>query len=1190
MTRQVFLMSRTTLFATTALGLCVAVGPFGVSQAQQACDDTLPLPEGCAHSNAGVAITVPAGANTETTDSAPSGDFSATGFSISIDNERVAGAVPPRVPERRADIKAEAANVDVRFDGLDTRRLLNVSTDDLRSGYRAGEQITFRASSNYPAYISRAEVRILDRSTRGKPVVAILPTQPNGAAHYTMPADGSGDLMYVLRVYDAKGRFDETQPLGLTRTTKAFDPDTKVTEPFVAAGEGEDRTRLRNIPVTGGQITTFGTGARPGGTVHVMGEEVPVDSSGRFVVSRILPAGDQVVDVEVGGHKYVRDVEIPARDFFYVGIVDITAGRREDGSINETDTYVDGRIAYYLKGRMKNGWQITSSLDTQEGPIEDLFSRIDDKDPRSVIDRLRQDGKDLYPTYGDDSTYFDDTPTRGNVYLRLENETTRFTWGNYTAGLNSGGLVSNTRSLYGAEIRYQTPSVTTNGDPRATVQAYAASPDTAAQRDILRGTGGSVYFLSRQDISHGSVVLNLEVVDPITGRVISSQSLSEGADYQVDHIQGVLLLNDPVGSAASDGLLIRDGTGEYDVNLVAQYEYTPVNGVDINAYGGRAEAWLTDRLRFGVTVMRETTDAGDDQDMAALDLRYELSDQSYAELEYAETDGPGLSRSESTDGGLTISSSGGVVSDRAGAVRFDSHFDLTDLGLQTPGYIGLYYERKEAGFSTLREDITSDQSLIGLEGAIEVSDRLRFSFELEDFDRDNGDSKQTTEVNVAYQLNPMWAVEGGLRYLDQVRVGDPTRTGERTDAAVKLTYTPSDDLSIYAFGQGTLDNSGGLSDNNRIGIGFDAQLSEKVALAGEASGGSTGGAGALRLTYTQSADREFYFGYSLDPVRTDSLDEVAENGTVVFGGRYRINDRVSTYAENNIDLPGASKRSLTRAYGVTYTPTDLWSFSGSFETGDVRDDVNGDFDRTAVSFGAAYSKGDVRQGRVRLEYRVEDGDGTARDRDTITLSADYANKVTQDWRFLMNLDAHISDSDESDFRDGEYVRFSLGAAYRPIDNERLNMLFRYTLLRDLPGEDQVTAAGSTDGPEQRSHVLSANVLYDLSERLTIGGKIGYRESSVADRGTNVFTDNTATLAALRLDWHVVSKWDVMGEVRVLETKETDTTETGALVGVYRHVGNNAKVGIGYEWGEVSDDLTDLDYTNRGLFLNVIAKF
>jgi hypothetical protein len=165
-----------------------------------------------------------------------------------------------------------------------------------------------------------------------------------------------------------------------------------------------------------------------------------------------------------------------------------------------------------------------------------------------------------------------------------------------------------------------------------------------------------------------------------------------------------------------------------------------------------------------------------------------------------------------------------------------------------------------------------------------------------------------------------------------------------------------------------------------------------------------------------------------------------------------------------------------------------------------------------------------------------------------------------------------------------------GYAYQPVQNERLNLLARFTYLRELPGEDQVTASGSTDGPLQISHVLSVDSDYDLTPRLTLGAKYGFRFSQTADRGTDAFGDSTAHLGIPRLDWHVVHKWDVMGEERGLRGVEEEATETGALLAIYRHVGNNAKVGVGYEWGRLSEDLTDLDYDSSGVFLNIIAKF
>ena len=1152
------------------------------------CDQTsLPIPADCVRSTAGQLVAVPVGENTEALRSRS--DFGSQGFSISVDGKAIAGAAPPSNPDRANDISAARARVDIRYDGLDTRRMLNVSTDDLRSTYRAGDHLMFRTSSNYPAFVARSELRIIDLDKRGQPTVATIPAVANGTASWVMPKEGSGHYAYVLRVYNDQGQFDETTPRELNRSEKAFATHQQVGTVSVAPGEGEDNTARRGIPVRGGLITTSGSGAAPGGSVRFMGETVPADGAGNFVVSRILPAGDHVVSVEVGGRQIVRDVNIPKSEWFRAGIIDVTAGRRRDGATDELENYTDGRIAFYLKGRTQNGVSITGSLDTGNGEIDEIFSRLNDRDPRRVLDRMRSDEHVLYSTYGDDSAFFDDTPTAGRVYLRAENDTTRLTWGDFKAGVTGPGLLQNTRDLYGAELRYHTRTTTRFGDPRLSAVAYAASPDTLSQKDILRGTGGSVYFLSHQDIVSGSSALSVQVSDKTTGRIVSTQTLTQGVDYTVDHLQGLVMLSKPLQSGASGGGLISSGGSAYDVNLVAQYEYTP-NGTTVDDFstGGRVEAWASDRLRFGVTKMREKV-SGSNQDMQAADLRYRLGDNSFAELEYARTSGPGFSRSTSTDGGLTIVSSAGASSTGADAMRFESHFDLRDLGFERDGYIGAYFERKNSGFSTLSEDITTDQTLSGAEFEVALSDKLTFAGDLGHFTKAGGDHSDDVELRMEYQLSERWKVEGGLAYTDKLTVGNPDQTGQRTDAAVRVTRQQSEDLSVFVFGQGTINRKGTIARNNRGGVGFDAQISEKLGLAAEVSGG-TGGAGAeVQLSYAASADSEVYLGYTLDPTRADALGSLNDRGRVVAGGRYKASDQVSVYSEVAYDLPG-NQRSLSRIFGVNYSPTAAWTLGSTVEVGTVRDATSGDFDRLALSFGAAYSRSEDKSWRARVEFRNEDGVGTARDRDTFALSTGFSNKTNTDWRLLGDLDALISESALGDADNGEYVRASIGYAYRPVDNEKLNLLLRYTYLRDLPGKDQVGADGTMDQPLQTGNLFSVNASYDFSPRLTIGGKLGYRRSRVAPRGTTAFTSNTAQLAALRLDWHLTHKWDVMGEGRVLYTNESDTTELGAVAAAYRHLNSDVKIGVGVEWGSVSDDLANINYENQGVFLNLVKKF
>ncbi|MTI18971.1 TonB-dependent receptor [Rhodobacteraceae bacterium RKSG542] len=1118
------------------------------------------------------------------------------GFAISLDAAPLSEAVSSQSLGERGSGLPDTARIDIRYDGLKPTRILNVSTSDLRSAYQAGETLTFRASSNYPAYIDKAEVRVIDLSGSYPKTLDVLPVAPNGEAQWVMPVDGGKNYAYALRVYDASGRYDETFALPLDRTTAAFESHETTGGEIVAAGEGEDRTRRRAIPVIGGVVVVSGQ-VDPQQDVTVMGEAVPVTASGEFVISRNIPAGSHSVDVEYTSNgkerSLIKEVEVPESDWHYVAIADVTVGRHLEDTERSADpyfekNYAEGRLAYYVSGITKNGWSITSSADTGEGDIEDILTRLDDKDPRAVIARLDQD--DLYPTYGDDSSSYDDTPSSGRVYLRAQRGQTQATWGDFTAEVEGSELLNNTRKLYGGEVRSATAATTASGDARLSGVVYGAQPGTLPQTDILRGTGGSLYFLSRQDINGGSESVSVQTIDPDTGRVIATRNLAAGSDYELDYMQGVIKLAQPLNSSSSDGGLASGTSGAYDVNLVVQYEYTPLAGdVDGYSFGGRAEAWVNDHMRLGATAMKETTGLAD-QKMLGADLRFQMGQNSFLQAEIAQTDGPGFGRTVSSDGGLTLTDEAGSLGREARAYSVDSHVDFGELDLPKDGFAEFYMERIEGGFATLNQSVEEDQFLIGGRTRIEVSDRLELGLSGEHFESDLGNHKNSAEVAVAFDIDKSWRVEGAYNYLDQLEDGKPEDTGTRSDVSARLTYELSDDAKAWLFGQVTAQKTGGLSRDDRYGIGAEVRVSEKLVLSGEVSDGTDGVGAAATATYTQGADREVYFGYSLDPTRTLSGYNLVgdDMGKVVVGSRYRHSDQLTSYAENAFDLYG-DHHSQTRAYGITYSPVEKWSFSGALESGVVRDKHNGDLDRNAYSLGVVYNDADVLKARSRVEYRSETGDGANQDADTWAATAGFEYKRNENARLLGSFDALLSENSGDSFRDGEYIEASLGYAYRPIEHERLNMLFKYSYLYDLPGADQVTVHGDKGGDAQRSHVLSVDLDYDLSKSLTLGAKYGYRRSEVAERGTTDFQASTAHLGIARLDWHVVKNWDAMVEGRLMYGEETDTFSTGALLGVYRHIGEHVKVGVGYEWGNVSEDLTDLNYTNSGVFLNLVAK-
>ena len=312
-------------------------------------------------------------------------------------------------------------------------------------------------------------------------------------------------------------------------------------------------------------------------------------------------------------------------------------------------------------------------------------------------------------------------------------------------------------------------------------------------------------------------------------------------------------------------------------------------------------------------------------------------------------------------------------------------------------------------------------------------------------------------------------------------------------------------------------------------------------------------------------------------------------GTFVSGVKHTLSDQMTAWSEHNYDLMGPSQ-GLLHAYGVDYSPDPIWKLSAGVEAGNVSDDTNGDFDRIAPSLGVSY-KEDGKEFSARVEARFEDSDDNTKDRTTWLGEANVGLQYDDDWRFLAKVDAVISESNEDSINNADYIEASIGFAYRPTEDDRLNALFKYTYLHDLPASDQVNSDNLNLGPKQRSHIVSADFIYDLNERLSVGAKYGIRVGEIsASRTEENFTRSTAQLGILRADYHVVKNWDILLEARALKLSELEQVHYGALAGVYRHIGDNLKVGVGYNFGQFSDDLTDVTLDDSGVFVNVIGKF
>ncbi|MBY0399402.1 flagellar motor protein MotB, partial [Myxococcota bacterium] len=222
---------------------------------------------------------------------------------------------------------------------------------------------------------------------------------------------------------------------------------------------------------------------------------------------------------------------------------------------------------------------------------------------------------------------------------------------------------------------------------------------------------------------------------------------------------------------------------------------------------------------------------------------------------------------------------------------------------------------------------------------------------------------------------------------------------------------------------------------------------------------------------------------------------------------------------------------------------------------------------------------------------IEASDGSKSERSTWLFRNNAQWQMNADGRLLAKFNHAISDSSQGDFFNGGFTEAVFGYAYRPVLNDRLNVLAKYTYFYNVPTTDQVGQNGSSTQYTQKSHIASIDASYDVTKDFTLGAKYAYRLAQVSlDRADPDFFSNDAHLAILRADYRFIQNWEASVEGRLLELPDLEERRAGALAMLYRYFGDHLKAGVGYNFTDFSEDLTDLSYDNQGVFFNVIGTF
>lgn len=458
-------------------------------------------------------------------------------------------------------------------------------------------------------------------------------------------------------------------------------------------------------------------------TVTINGEQVALDKAGRF--SRVLEfapgaASVRIEAVDPDGHRshIERGYVVGTPGLFIMGVADANAGTW-GGQLEGIDTlalkaggprrfFLGGRVAGTVSGEVPVANHLGGFFQNLRLTVNvDSHRRHDDSAFRDLLDPAR-----FYPIYGDGSTLVQEAPARGPVFARVDADDSHAMYGEFRTQLGQSELFRYDRTLYGAEMLFKrdwTPDV------RTQLQVMAAPGDDRVRHGHveLRATGGSVYYLQSGNVIEGTERVRIVVRDRDTGLELFRQDRARYSDYFIGYEDGRLLFKQPVSSTAEPQFLVNHNLSTaldgHPVFIVVDYEYRDLHGDQGGVAGFHTrESFFGGLLTVGGGLLQESRGAADPYRLWGVELGTRKSDRTYAQLEFARSNGTDATSFFSSDGGLSYSPLGArcenpgdpACRSAGNAWKFEAAAELAEL-LGRSGELAqgrMYFQNLDAGF------------------------------------------------------------------------------------------------------------------------------------------------------------------------------------------------------------------------------------------------------------------------------------------------------------------------------------------------------------------------------------------------------------------------------------------------------------------------------------------------------------
>lgn len=1097
-------------------------------------------------------------------------------------------------------------------DRFSEQPLLNLAIEQQAKNEK--EEIFVFYYSNYPSYFNKAWVRIYDGTD-------LMLTNPLGLIrindfnNYTpFIWDGSLDqgkkiefnksYLFVLEVFDNQGVMDKTIPLEVT-----FSDERGVSlkeETVSLPAFGKDRTAQRSITPNGDMWILRGTGINKDENVIINGKKAISDSEGNLLFSEFY-LGSPEYNIQVSnseGVTYQKNIKyeasevrikqntlfgIPDTDFFAMGLLDVTIGKNSTSGyiemVNQDDTYDEklffqGRSAFFLKGKIKGKYLLTAQLDTDEVDGKDIFKKLDERRTKDFIRYVDPDA--YYPIYGDDSTLQSHVDSQGKFYIKVEWDKSKILWGNYNLSLGSGNdLATYNRTLYGALGTHESTQTTKYGFSKTRLSGFTSSSNTLGERDEMRATGGTLYYLRHHGVIPGSEQISIELRDEHSSLVIGKVSLRENIDYTIDYFSGRINLTKPAYSYVPSDLIISSSSSlnnstfltidyEYDQNEISPFGNNPTKGI-------QASQWLGDHFRVGATYLEDSKN-DESYKVSGIDLEFRPRKNSFIRYENVVTDKSSSLSYQSLDGGFTwqVTDQGTAnYTDKSTGYQIRGEINLADfIATKHQIVMSSYYKSREKGFATAGNEVGSNTLEQGFAMELQHSNEKDRFFVTQTHRKNDNDERQDTALaNWKRKWSPKWETTVESKWLEDENIN---KQEKEWLGAFQAKYLVNKKLDVFLIQQLSLWQGSDSEEHNRTTIGLNYRPTEKLELGAEGFTSTQGEGGFLRGSYQLFGGTKINGRQGIDYDRLEGRSHIQG-----IGLEQTISTKVKAYTE--FQTKSTRKEvSTDQIYGVQYQPRTGRTIDLSYTRSLVDNPAytTEDMKRYVISLGYQI-KSDQYNWTGRLENRQDKGEHEL----TQNISKHSIHyKPTKEWSLFASHDYSKSTDNRSE-KVGYYNEFNFGGAYRPLKNNKLNLIFKYTYLDNQDPDIQSDASDTFD----KSQIYALEGNYKLSPKWSVGGKVAQKIGTLTlrdDLGYS-FTSRT-TFGALRVNYTLLKQWDLFSEYRILNSSTAQDQKNGFLLGAYRFINPNLKFGLGYNFTSYTDDLTRLDYKAKGWFINLVG--